>query len=111
MITRRNGFGLSFFVDSSDDSYVSAEEDPMEAPVFEFHLQDTVASSGADVILRCIIAGNPIPEGSKLYPVFLLYLQKTQLCFCIVHIYQKTAFLSSLFKLPGLKTTLRSWTL
>lgn len=60
-----------FFADSSDDSYVSAEEDPMEAPVFEFHLQDTVASSGADVILRCIIAGNPIPEGNTLYPVFL----------------------------------------
>lgn len=59
-----------FFTDSSDDSYVSAEEDPMEAPVFEFHLQDTVVSSGADVILRCIIAGNPIPEGNKLYPVF-----------------------------------------
>lgn len=68
MITGRNGFGLSFFADSSDDSYVSAEEDPMEAPVFEFHLQDTVASSGADVILRCIIAGNPIPEGNKLDP-------------------------------------------
>lgn len=103
-----------FFADSSDDSYVSAEEDPMEAPVFEFHLQDTVASSGADVILRCIIAGNPIPEGNKLYPVFL-YLQKTQMFFCIEHIYEKTNincfFLFSLFKLPGLKTRLRSWTL
>lgn len=55
-------------VDSSDDSYVSAEEDPMEAPVFEFHLQDTVASSGSDVILKCIIAGNPFPEGNYLPP-------------------------------------------
>lgn len=51
-------------VDSSDDSYVSAEEDPMEAPVFEFHLQDAVVSSGSDVILRCVIAGNPLPEGN-----------------------------------------------
>lgn len=49
-------------LDSSDDSYVSAEEDPMEAPVFEFPLQDTVASAGADVLLKCIIAGTPIPE-------------------------------------------------
>lgn len=49
-------------LDSSDDSYVSAGEDPMEAPVFEFPLQDTVVSAGADVLLKCIIAGTPIPE-------------------------------------------------
>ncbi|XP_042350326.1 striated muscle preferentially expressed protein kinase isoform X2 [Plectropomus leopardus] len=49
-------------LDSSDDSYVSAGEDPLEAPVFEFPLQDTVASAGADVLLKCIIAGTPIPE-------------------------------------------------
>ncbi|KAM4559276.1 striated muscle preferentially expressed protein kinase isoform 2-T2 [Odontesthes bonariensis] len=49
-------------LDSSDDSYVSAEEDPMEAPVFEFPLQDTVASAGADVQLKTIIAGTPFPE-------------------------------------------------
>ncbi|XP_037344276.2 striated muscle-specific serine/threonine-protein kinase isoform X2 [Pungitius pungitius] len=49
-------------LDSSDDSYVSAEEDPLEAPVFEFPLQDTVASAGADVPLKCIIGGTPIPE-------------------------------------------------
>lgn len=55
-------------IDSSDDSYVSAEEDPMEAPVFEFHLQDTVASSGSDVILKCIIAGTPFPEGNNPSP-------------------------------------------
>lgn len=54
---------LVFCVDSSDDSYVSAGEDPMEAPVFEFPLQDTVVSAGADVILKCIIAGTPNPEG------------------------------------------------
>lgn len=57
--------------DSSDDSYVSAEEDPMETPVFEFPLQDTVASAGADVLLKCIIAGTPIPEGNMLYIVYL----------------------------------------
>ncbi|XP_068429339.1 striated muscle preferentially expressed protein kinase isoform X2 [Clinocottus analis] len=49
-------------LDSSDDSYVSAGEDPMEAPVFELPLQDTVAAAGADVLLKCIIAGTPIPE-------------------------------------------------
>lgn len=54
---------LVFCADSSDDSYVSAGEDPMEAPVFEFPLQDTVVSAGADVILKCIIAGTPNPEG------------------------------------------------
>ncbi|KAM9851164.1 striated muscle preferentially expressed protein kinase [Aulostomus maculatus] len=53
---------LSPELDSSDDSYVSAGEDPMEAPVFEFPLQDTVASSGSDVLLKCIIAGTPTPE-------------------------------------------------
>ncbi|XP_029967514.1 striated muscle preferentially expressed protein kinase [Salarias fasciatus] len=51
-------------LDSSDDSYVSAGEDPMEAPVFEFPLQDTVASAGADVLLKCVIAGTPIPDVS-----------------------------------------------
>ncbi|KAI1899475.1 hypothetical protein AGOR_G00062180 [Albula goreensis] len=49
-------------LDSSDDSYVSAGEDPLEAPVFEFPLQDTVASSGTEVMLKCIIAGTPLPE-------------------------------------------------
>ncbi|KAM4731253.1 striated muscle preferentially expressed protein kinase [Anableps anableps] len=53
---------LSPELDSSDDSYVSAGEDPMEAPVFEFTLQDTVASAGADVLLKTIIAGTPSPE-------------------------------------------------
>ncbi|KAK7938704.1 hypothetical protein WMY93_002030 [Mugilogobius chulae] len=48
--------------DSSDDSYVSAGEDPMEAPVFEFHLQDAVAFTGTDVVLKCIISGTPTPE-------------------------------------------------
>nr|XP_055071471.1 striated muscle preferentially expressed protein kinase isoform X3 [Misgurnus anguillicaudatus] len=48
--------------ESSDDSYVSAGEDPLEAPVFEFPLQDTVASTGTDVHLKCIISGTPLPE-------------------------------------------------
>uniref|UniRef100_A0A087YE36 non-specific serine/threonine protein kinase n=1 Tax=Poecilia formosa TaxID=48698 RepID=A0A087YE36_POEFO len=53
---------LSPELDSSDDSYISAGEDPMEAPVFEFSLQDTVTSAGADVLLKTIIAGTPCPE-------------------------------------------------
>uniref|UniRef100_A0AAV2K191 Ig-like domain-containing protein n=1 Tax=Knipowitschia caucasica TaxID=637954 RepID=A0AAV2K191_KNICA len=48
--------------DSSDDSYVSAGEDPLESPVFEFPLQDTVSVSGADLVLKCIISGTPKPE-------------------------------------------------
>ncbi|XP_052004330.1 striated muscle preferentially expressed protein kinase-like [Xyrauchen texanus] len=50
--------------ESSDDSYVSAGEDPLEAPVFEFPLQDTVASTGTEVLLKCIISGTPLPEVS-----------------------------------------------
>lgn len=61
--------------DSSDDSYVSAGEDPMEAPVFEFPLQDSVVSAGADVLLKCIIAGTPIPEGHTLH--FFLFITAT----------------------------------
>uniref|UniRef100_A0A3P9JVS6 non-specific serine/threonine protein kinase n=1 Tax=Oryzias latipes TaxID=8090 RepID=A0A3P9JVS6_ORYLA len=60
--TANNGSILN----SSDDSYVSAEEDPMEAPVFEFPLQDTVAAAGADVLLKTIIAGTPIPTEPSL---------------------------------------------
>ncbi|CAL8240298.1 unnamed protein product [Merluccius merluccius] len=48
--------------DSSDDSYVSAGEDPMEAPVCECPLQDTVSTAGMDVLLKCVIAGTPLPE-------------------------------------------------
>ncbi|XP_026127118.1 striated muscle preferentially expressed protein kinase-like isoform X3 [Carassius auratus] len=49
-------------LESSDDSYVSAGEDPLEAPVFEFPLQDTVASTGTEVLLKCIVSGTPFPE-------------------------------------------------
>uniref|UniRef100_A0A673JDC2 Striated muscle preferentially expressed protein kinase-like n=1 Tax=Sinocyclocheilus rhinocerous TaxID=307959 RepID=A0A673JDC2_9TELE len=51
--------------ESSDDSYVSAGEDPLEAPVFEFPLQDTVAFTGTEVLLKCIISGTPRPEGKS----------------------------------------------
>lgn len=54
-------------VDSSDDSYVSAGEDPMEAPVFEFPLQDTIVFAGVDTVLKCIIAGTPNPEGKFVF--------------------------------------------
>lgn len=43
----------------------------MEAPVFEFPLQDTMVSAGADVILKCIITGTPNPEGT-----FALHLNR-----------------------------------
>uniref|UniRef100_A0A3Q3FFC4 Striated muscle enriched protein kinase a n=1 Tax=Labrus bergylta TaxID=56723 RepID=A0A3Q3FFC4_9LABR len=46
---------------SSDDSYLSADEEPAEAPRFERPLQDTKAISGAEVTLRCIITGSPPP--------------------------------------------------
>lgn len=49
---------------------MSAEEDPMEAPVFEFPLQDTVASAGADVLLKTIISGTPVPDGRTFHFVF-----------------------------------------
>ncbi|XP_060888188.1 striated muscle preferentially expressed protein kinase [Labrus mixtus] len=46
---------------SSDDSYLSADEESAEAPRFERPLQDTKAISGAEVTLRCIITGSPPP--------------------------------------------------
>lgn len=49
--------------ESSDDSYVSAGEEPLEAPVFEIPLQNVVAAPGADVLLKCIITANPPPQG------------------------------------------------
>uniref|UniRef100_A0A452SF14 Striated muscle enriched protein kinase n=1 Tax=Ursus americanus TaxID=9643 RepID=A0A452SF14_URSAM len=49
-------------LESSDDSYVSAGEEPLEAPVFEIPLQNVVAAPGADVLLKCIITANPPPQ-------------------------------------------------
>ncbi|XP_036175866.1 striated muscle preferentially expressed protein kinase isoform X3 [Myotis myotis] len=51
-------------LESSDDSYVSAGEEPLEAPVFEIPLQDAVVAPGADVLLKCIITANPSPQVS-----------------------------------------------
>nr|XP_014343773.1 PREDICTED: striated muscle preferentially expressed protein kinase isoform X2 [Latimeria chalumnae] len=48
--------------ESSDDSYVSAGEDPLEPPVFEIPIQDTVVTAGSEVLLKCILTGNPLPE-------------------------------------------------
>ncbi|XP_069792105.1 striated muscle preferentially expressed protein kinase isoform X2 [Narcine bancroftii] len=49
-------------LESSDDSYVSAGEDPLEPPVFEIAITDTVATVGSGVLLKCIITGTPMPE-------------------------------------------------
>ncbi|XP_039612308.1 striated muscle preferentially expressed protein kinase isoform X1 [Polypterus senegalus] len=49
-------------IESSDDSYVSAGEDILEAPLFEVPLRDMEAESGTEVLLKCIITGNPLPE-------------------------------------------------
>ncbi|XP_037705527.1 striated muscle preferentially expressed protein kinase isoform X10 [Choloepus didactylus] len=46
-------------LESSDDSYVSAGEEPLEAPVFEIPLQKVVAAPGVDVLLKCIVTANP----------------------------------------------------
>ncbi|XP_032210799.1 striated muscle preferentially expressed protein kinase isoform X10 [Mustela erminea] len=51
-------------LESSDDSYVSAGEEPLEAPVFEIPLQNVVAAPGSDVLLKCIITANPLPQVS-----------------------------------------------
>ncbi|XP_070786391.1 striated muscle preferentially expressed protein kinase [Enoplosus armatus] len=46
---------------SSDDSYLSADEEPAEGPRFERRLEDAKASSGTEVTLKCIITGSPPP--------------------------------------------------
>ncbi|XP_003925538.3 striated muscle preferentially expressed protein kinase isoform X5 [Saimiri boliviensis] len=51
-------------LESSDDSYVSAGEEPLEAPVFEIPLQNAVVAPGADVLLKCIVTANPQPQVS-----------------------------------------------
>ncbi|XP_025047307.1 striated muscle preferentially expressed protein kinase-like [Alligator sinensis] len=50
--------------ESSDASYVSADEDPLEAPVFEIPIQDTAVTVGGEVLLKCIVTANPCPEVS-----------------------------------------------
>ncbi|XP_029460871.1 striated muscle preferentially expressed protein kinase [Rhinatrema bivittatum] len=49
-------------LESSDDSYVSAGEDPLEAPVFEIPVQNATVVAGSEVLFKCIITGNPYPE-------------------------------------------------
>ncbi|XP_047577035.1 striated muscle preferentially expressed protein kinase isoform X5 [Lutra lutra] len=51
-------------LESSDDSYVSAGEEPLEAPMFEIPLQNVVAAPGSDVLLKCIVTANPLPQVS-----------------------------------------------
>ncbi|XP_074521040.1 striated muscle preferentially expressed protein kinase [Halichoeres trimaculatus] len=46
---------------SSDDSYQSADDEPAEAPRIERPPQDATASSGAEILLTCIITGSPPP--------------------------------------------------
>ncbi|XP_071391591.1 striated muscle preferentially expressed protein kinase [Centroberyx affinis] len=46
---------------SSDDSYMSADEEPAEGPRFERPLVDTTAQRGSEVTLKCIITGSPPP--------------------------------------------------
>ncbi|XP_035802106.2 striated muscle preferentially expressed protein kinase isoform X13 [Amphiprion ocellaris] len=46
---------------SSDDSYLSAGEEPPEGPSFEKPLQDTTAPSASEVTLKCIVTGSPSP--------------------------------------------------
>lgn len=60
---------------SSDDSYLSADEEPAEGPRFERPLEDATASIGAEVTLKCIITGSPPPTGTAtenmLYTVLI----------------------------------------
>ncbi|XP_006867904.1 PREDICTED: striated muscle preferentially expressed protein kinase [Chrysochloris asiatica] len=51
-------------LESSDDSYVSAGEEPLEAPVFEIPLQNVAVAPGEDVLLKCIITANPLAQVS-----------------------------------------------
>nr|XP_036871981.1 striated muscle preferentially expressed protein kinase isoform X2 [Manis javanica] len=51
-------------IESSDDSYVSAGEEPLEAPLFEIPLQNAVVAPGTDTLLKCIITANPPPRVS-----------------------------------------------
>ncbi|XP_061465384.1 striated muscle preferentially expressed protein kinase isoform X2 [Rhineura floridana] len=50
--------------ESSDDSYISAGEDPLEAPIFEIPIQDITVIAGTEVLFKCIVSGNPSPEVS-----------------------------------------------
>ncbi|XP_030064611.1 striated muscle preferentially expressed protein kinase [Microcaecilia unicolor] len=51
-------------LESSDDSYVSAGEDPLEAPIFEIPVQNVTVVVGSEVLFKCIVTANPNPEVS-----------------------------------------------
>lgn len=57
----------SFPGDASDDSYMSAEDEPAEGPRFEKPLLDAAASTGSEVMLKCTITGSPTPTGTVVY--------------------------------------------
>ncbi|XP_076580094.1 striated muscle preferentially expressed protein kinase-like [Chaetodon auriga] len=46
---------------SSDDSYLSADEEPGEGPRFDRPLEDTTASGDAEAVLKCVVTGSPPP--------------------------------------------------
>ncbi|XP_055369100.1 striated muscle preferentially expressed protein kinase isoform X2 [Betta splendens] len=46
---------------SSDDPFLSADEEPGEAPRFTRPLEDFTAASNTEVTLKCVITGNPPP--------------------------------------------------
>ncbi|XP_047432618.1 striated muscle preferentially expressed protein kinase-like [Mugil cephalus] len=46
---------------SSDDSYLSADEEPAEGPRFERPLEDMTAQTASEVTLKCVVTGNPTP--------------------------------------------------
>lgn len=45
---------------------MSAEEAPVEAPHFQMPLRDLEACAGAEVQLKCVITGNPLPQGKAV---------------------------------------------
>ncbi|KAL8182995.1 UNVERIFIED_CONTAM: hypothetical protein K2H54_011326, partial [Gekko kuhli] len=50
---------------SSDDSYISAGEDPLEAPIFEIPIQDAMVTAGSEVLLRLSWRKDGIPFRSS----------------------------------------------
>ncbi|XP_054914995.1 striated muscle preferentially expressed protein kinase-like isoform X2 [Poeciliopsis prolifica] len=55
----KQGQPMSAEEGSSDDSYMSADEEPGEGPRFVKPLQDTTATAGSEVKLDCVITGKP----------------------------------------------------
>uniref|UniRef100_A0A8C4T2A9 Striated muscle enriched protein kinase b n=1 Tax=Erpetoichthys calabaricus TaxID=27687 RepID=A0A8C4T2A9_ERPCA len=51
---------------SENDGLVDTGEDLLEAPLFEVPLRDMEAESDTEVLLKCIITGNPLPEEPSL---------------------------------------------